>query len=217
MLVAYLAADTFFTLFLTPCYALGAELSADPDERTRIVAIRTGFWYAGSIVGSTMPFLAAAVHASDLRAGYGQVAFGFGAAATVAISAAFFGTREPPPPPPRPVSIGAFFGFWSFALELAAGTGPPVVGGVLGALGYTLNVAQPPQVLLAMKLLYGPTPPRSSSPPRSCSGASRSRAPSTPRSRPRCTRGAVERPRADQPAGWVAPCRPGAPPRRALP
>jgi GPH family glycoside/pentoside/hexuronide:cation symporter len=31
---------------------------------------------------------------------------------------------------------GAFFGFWSFALKLAGGAGPPIVGAVLGALGY---------------------------------------------------------------------------------
>ena len=99
MLVAYLAADTFFTIFLTPYYALGAELSEDPDERTRIVAIRTGFWYLGAIAGSTMPLLAVTVNSEDVRAGYGQVAFGFGALATLAIGAAFFGTREPPSPP----------------------------------------------------------------------------------------------------------------------
>ena len=34
---------------------------------------------------------------------------------------------------------GAFFGFWSFALKLAAGAGPPIVGVVLGALGYVPN------------------------------------------------------------------------------
>ncbi len=302
MLVTYLTADVFFTLFLTPYYALGAELSEDPDERTRIVAIRTFFWYAGAIAGSAMPFLAPLAAGADLRVGYGRVALAFGAIATFAIAAAFFGTREPPAPPARAATLGdfvrgvreslrnrpfrillatfvtmsvgsglngavaiyafvywlgytgaeagqivptylaaaalalpfwsristrhgkdralravclyeavilssiwfltparplvlaflvlagfglagflvagslladvldhdelesgeprggAFFGFWSFALKLAAGAGPPVVGFVLSTLGYVPNQVQSPAVILAMRALYGPIP-----------------------------------------------------------
>ena len=83
---------------------------------------------------------------------------------------------------------GAFFGFWTFALKLAAGAGPPIVGAVLGALGY---VAERRAVAAGDPGACGCSTGRSrrcsSSPPRSCSGASRSRARSTRRSSARCS------------------------------
>jgi GPH family glycoside/pentoside/hexuronide:cation symporter len=106
MLVAYLAAYLFFTMFLTPYYALGAELSDDPDERTQIVAIRTLFQYVGSVVGGFMPFFA--VSLGDPRTGYGLVAAAFGLLAGSAILLAFFGTSEAEAPPRRSASFGDF-------------------------------------------------------------------------------------------------------------
>jgi sugar (glycoside-pentoside-hexuronide) transporter len=92
MLVSYLAAYLFFTMFLTPYYALGAELSDDPDERTQIVAIRTLFQYVGAVAGGFMPFIA--VSLGDPRVTYGIVAACFGGLAGGAILLAFLGTRE---------------------------------------------------------------------------------------------------------------------------
>jgi GPH family glycoside/pentoside/hexuronide:cation symporter len=301
MLAAYLVADTCFTLFQAPFYALGAELSDDALERTSIVATRTFFAYVGVVLGNMMPLFVAIVAGNELRRGYGTVAFGFGALAALTALAAFFGTREAPhAEPPRPASLadfargvrvsfgnrpfrillatfvtmsigaglngavaiyaliywlgfsgaeaglilpvfigsaalslplwshfgarygkdralkavciyegfilcsiwfltperplvyaflalagfglagfilagslladvldhdelttgeqraGAFFGFWTFANKLASGFGPLVVGPVLGALGYVANQPQSPEVILAMRLLYGP-------------------------------------------------------------
>jgi GPH family glycoside/pentoside/hexuronide:cation symporter len=300
MLATYLAAYLFFTIFLTPYYALGAELSDDPQERTQLVAIRTFFQYAGAIVGGFMPVFAGAMGSGDLRAGYGRAAALFGTLAAGAILIAFFGTREHPAPATRASSFGdflggvrrslqnrpfrvllatfvvmsvgagvngavsvyaliywlgisqaevgivipvylgaaalalpfwvwlsarqgkdwtlrnlcyyevlvlsaiyflvpvkaviytflafagfglagfivaaslladvldhdelttgeqrggAFFGFWTFALKLAGGLGPPIVGGVLAWAGYVANQAQTPEVIQTMRLLYGP-------------------------------------------------------------
>jgi GPH family glycoside/pentoside/hexuronide:cation symporter len=300
MLVTYLAAFLFFTIFLTPYYALGAELSDDPEERTRIVAIRTFFQYAGAIVGGFLPLFAAGLGGGDPRAGYSISAGIVGAAAAVAILIAFFGTADPPVTERRGASVsdfgrgvrksltnrpfrillgtfvvmslgagvngavavyaliywlgftqaevgivipvylgaatlslpfwvhvaarigkdnalrrlcyyevfvlsaiyflvpvkavvygflvcagfglagfivaaslvadvldhdelttgeqrgGAFFGFWTFALKLAGGLGPPIVGGVLAWAGYVANQPQTPEVIQTMRLLYGP-------------------------------------------------------------
>ena len=92
MLTAYLSAYLFFTMFLTPYYALGAELSDDPEERTQIVAIRIAFQFIGSFVGGFMPILA--LRFGGARQGYGHVAGVFGAVAAAAILLAFFGARE---------------------------------------------------------------------------------------------------------------------------
>ncbi len=107
MLVTYLVAYLFFTMFLTPYYALGAELSDDPDERTQIVAIRTLFQYIGAVAGGFMPLLA--VSYGDPRQGYGWVAAAFGLIAGSAILLAFFGTREREVPEARQASFGDFW------------------------------------------------------------------------------------------------------------
>jgi GPH family glycoside/pentoside/hexuronide:cation symporter len=300
MLATYLAAYLFFTIFLTPYYALGAELSDDPQERTQLVAIRTFFQYAGAILGGFMPVFAGSFGGGDLRAGYGLAAAVFGATAAAAILVAFFGTSDPPVLERRRASLadfgrgvrrsltnrpfrillatfvvmslgagvngavsiyaliywlgmtqadvgiiipvylgaatlslpfwvwlsarrgkdwtlrnlcyyevfvlsaiyfllpvkaviyvflafagfglagfivaaslladvldhdelttgeqrgGAFFGFWTFALKLASGLGPPIVGATLAWAGYVANQAQTPVVIETMRLLYGP-------------------------------------------------------------
>jgi GPH family glycoside/pentoside/hexuronide:cation symporter len=302
MLGTYLFVYLSFTAFLTPYYALGAELSEDVDERTRIVAIRTFFQYGGAIVGGFMPLLASLFGEGELRTGYAVVAAGFGVVAAGAILIAFFGTREPPPAPRQAASFanfwwgvresfknrpfrillatfvvmslggglngavsvyaliywlgfsqaevgiiipvylgaatlalpfwvwvstrfgkdralkalcffevvvlsaiyflvpikavvyafltfagfglagfliasslladvldhdelvtgdqrgGAFFGFWTFALKLANGLGPPIAGGLLGAAGYVAGQAQTPLVIETLRWLYGPIP-----------------------------------------------------------
>ena len=108
MLVTYLLAYLFLTMFLTPYYALGAELSDNPEERTRIVAFRLMFQYLGAVAGGFMPLLA--LRWGDPREGYGRVAALFGAVAAAAILLAFFGTRERAA---APASKASFRNFWT--------------------------------------------------------------------------------------------------------
>ncbi len=108
MLATYLVALLFFTMFLTPYYALGAELSDDPEERTQIAAIRLMFQYIGSLAGGSMPLLALSY--GEPRQGYSTAAAVFGALAAGAILLTFFGTREREAPPAAEASAG---NFWS--------------------------------------------------------------------------------------------------------
>jgi sugar (glycoside-pentoside-hexuronide) transporter len=301
MLVTSLLVDLCLTIFMSPYYALGAELSDDRAMRTRIVAVRTFFAYIGGILGAAMLGLAPLLGAG--RTGWGRVALGYGLAASAFMLVAFFGTRERPRPPSaqgpsladfiaglrsslsnRPFRVlvatflvmsagagingattiyallywlelppdeagrvvtifvaaaavvlplwswmggrlgkdvvlkalciyevlilgavyflsperavlftfialsgagfsgfiilaslladvldhdewttglqrgGAFFGFWTLALKLSASVGPPIVGFWLGRLGYVPNQPQSPEVIEALKLLWGPIP-----------------------------------------------------------
>lgn len=108
MLVTYLVTYLFLTMFWTPYYALGAELSDDPDERTQIVAIRQMFLYLGLVAGGFMPFLA--LHFGGARQGYGHVAAIFGVLAAGSILLAVLGARERPAAATAPASFG---NFWS--------------------------------------------------------------------------------------------------------
>lgn len=301
MLATSLLVDLALTLFLSPYYALGAELSDDPAVRTRIVAVRTFFAYVGALVGAGMLGLAPYFGAG--RTGWSRVALVYGLATSAFMLVAFLGTRErQPPSAPREASIadfvaglrsslsnppfrvlvstflvmsvgagingastiyvflywlrlpaeelglvvpafivsaivvlpfwawiagkagkdvvlkavciyevfifaavyflvpertllfgfvalsgvgysgfivlaslladvldhdewttgeqrgGAFFGFWALATKLSASVGPPVVGSLLGWVGYAPNQEQPPEVVEVLKLLWGPIP-----------------------------------------------------------
>ncbi|MEO8527946.1 MAG: MFS transporter [Pseudolysinimonas sp.] len=46
---------TVLTLFYVPYSALGAELSSDSHERTRLSSVRTAFSQVGALVGATLP------------------------------------------------------------------------------------------------------------------------------------------------------------------
>jgi GPH family glycoside/pentoside/hexuronide:cation symporter len=107
MLVTAMAVDLCLTIFMSPYYALGAELSDDPALRTRIVAVRTFFSYIGALIGAGMLGLAPLFGAG--RAGWGRVALFYGCAATVFMLVAFFGTREPErPASPQGPSLADF-------------------------------------------------------------------------------------------------------------
>jgi sugar (glycoside-pentoside-hexuronide) transporter len=107
MLVGYLGTYLFLTMFWTPYYALGAELSDDPDERTQIVAVRQMFQYVGAVAGGFMPVLA--LQLGQPRQGYSVVAAAFGLLAAGAILLAFFGTREREA---LPAPAASFKNFW---------------------------------------------------------------------------------------------------------
>lgn len=92
MLVTSLLVDVALTVFLSPYYALGAELSDDPATRTRIVAVRTLFAYAGGIIGAGMFLLAPALGPG--RSGWSRTALVYGLATSACMLIAFLGTRE---------------------------------------------------------------------------------------------------------------------------
>ncbi len=102
MLFAYLFGalfflDIFFGFYATPFLALGAEMSTDYDERTRVVAVRAIFHNLGLFLGGGL--LLGLVE----PLGGGAVGHGRGGAILAALMAAsgliaFFGTREPEVP-----------------------------------------------------------------------------------------------------------------------
>ena len=102
-LVAWLAAALLvasfgYSLASVSYQAIGAEVSFDPGERTRLAAWREGFGLAGVLVAATIP---EAMHrALGEAAGYQAMAVAFAplVLATVAVAARL----SPAPPPRRP-------------------------------------------------------------------------------------------------------------------
>jgi GPH family glycoside/pentoside/hexuronide:cation symporter len=92
MLATALLVDLGLTIFLSPYYALGAELSDDPAVRTRIVAVRTFFGYLGGTIGGAMFLLAPLLGPG--RDGWSRVALVYGLATSACMLVAFLGTRE---------------------------------------------------------------------------------------------------------------------------
>jgi GPH family glycoside/pentoside/hexuronide:cation symporter len=141
MLLSYALVDLCFTVFLTPFYALGAELSEDPEERTQIVALRTFAAYAGAIAGNTMPLLVAVAFAPNSRDGFGTIALVFGVVSTFSMLVVFFGTREPPVVARREASAADFargvrvsFANRPFRILLATFVVMSIGGGLNGAV-----------------------------------------------------------------------------------
>jgi glycoside/pentoside/hexuronide:cation symporter, GPH family len=97
MLATSLLVDLVLTIFLSPYYALGAELSDDPRMRTRIVAVRTFFAYLGFLIGGSIYLLAPLAGAG--REGWGRVALAYGLITSACMLVAFLGTRERERPP----------------------------------------------------------------------------------------------------------------------
>lgn len=52
VMIVYALAVTAYSVYSVPYVTLPAEMSADPQERTRIVAVRMGFMFVGALVGS---------------------------------------------------------------------------------------------------------------------------------------------------------------------
>ncbi len=88
---------SFLTLFTVPHMALGAELSDDYTERTRIGTARTILGYVGGLliqVAAWFVIIPMATSAGDAGEGYRQVGYIAAALALFGMTAAWFGTRD---------------------------------------------------------------------------------------------------------------------------
>jgi Na+/melibiose symporter-like transporter len=73
VMAVYALAVTAYSVYSVPYVTLPAEMSGDPQERTRIVAVRMGFMFAGALVGSAAAPALVAVFGGG-RAGYSVMA-----------------------------------------------------------------------------------------------------------------------------------------------
>jgi GPH family glycoside/pentoside/hexuronide:cation symporter len=98
LLVCSVAFRFTMAVYRIPYLSLGAELTSDYDERTRVIAIRSLLGLAGMLAGSALPFLLffpAVSGDSDPKlhyGGYPRMGLFFGACMTLAGLAAMFGT-----------------------------------------------------------------------------------------------------------------------------
>ncbi len=96
-LVFAILVRSFLTLFTVPHMALGAELSDDYTERTRIGTERTIMGYVGGLliqVTAWFVIIPMATSAGDAGEGYRQVGYVATALALLGMVAAWFGTRD---------------------------------------------------------------------------------------------------------------------------
>jgi GPH family glycoside/pentoside/hexuronide:cation symporter len=108
LLAATLLLDTFETAMEMPSSALGVELDAGYDERTRIFALRDFFSYLGMILGGLLPLLVAT--AADPRSGYARATLLFAAlGALTALLVAFVPERPASAPAARASGIADFW------------------------------------------------------------------------------------------------------------
>jgi len=95
--LAYMLADTFYTLVAVPLYSLTPEIFTDYDERTTIMGMRSFFQFAASIVTVVAaPAIVDAALAAGLtiQRGYLIVAVLFGGLASIPFLVIFFIVRE---------------------------------------------------------------------------------------------------------------------------
>jgi GPH family glycoside/pentoside/hexuronide:cation symporter len=95
--VTYLLTYTFWTVFSIPYSSLGAEMTMDYHERTRLVGVREIFGVSGTIVATFVmaPQVATRIF-GDLRVGYSTLAIWAGVVSAALILFAFFGVKEKP-------------------------------------------------------------------------------------------------------------------------
>ena len=113
-----------FATYRIPYLSLGAELTADYDERTRVIAVRSLLGLLGMAAAATLPllvFFRKTANGSDAKlqyAGYPRMGLAFGALMIVAGLVAVIGTqsrRTWSPTPGSPEAAGKFFrGMWIF-------------------------------------------------------------------------------------------------------
>jgi GPH family glycoside/pentoside/hexuronide:cation symporter len=90
--------DVFFGFYSTPYLALGAEMSPDYNERTRVAAVRAVFHNVGLLLGGAA-FIGVARDLGGGAVGHANAGVAFAALMVVAGLVAFLGTREPGVPP----------------------------------------------------------------------------------------------------------------------
>jgi GPH family glycoside/pentoside/hexuronide:cation symporter len=93
VMILFALSATAYTVFAIPYVSMPAEMSADSNERTRILAYRMSFAMAGAIIGSAgAPGL---VHAfGGGRHGYAGMSIVVGAVCAAAMLSAFIATRQ---------------------------------------------------------------------------------------------------------------------------
>jgi sugar (glycoside-pentoside-hexuronide) transporter len=98
LVLAFVVMDTAFTLYATPYLALGAELSADYDERTQLAASRAFFHVGGLFLGVAVPGAVLARFADNPATGFRMMGFALGAGMTVVALVTGLVLRERRPP-----------------------------------------------------------------------------------------------------------------------
>ena len=94
LLILYLILYTFWTIFAIPYISLGAEMSMNYHERTRLFGARQIFGLAGAVVGTILfDFIR---FADDIRKGYSLIAGAVGLFTMLLILIIFRGVRENP-------------------------------------------------------------------------------------------------------------------------
>jgi GPH family glycoside/pentoside/hexuronide:cation symporter len=112
-----------FATYRIPYLSLGAELSSDYHERTRVIAVRSLLGLAGMAAAATLPLLVFfhRTGGADPKlqyGGYPKMGFTFGAVMVAAGLAAVFGTQSrrtfAHPASPRAEALHFFSGMWLF-------------------------------------------------------------------------------------------------------
>ncbi len=94
LLILYIMFYTFWTVFSVPYYSLGAELSMNYHERTRLFGARQILGLAGAVVGTILfDYIR---FTDDIRKGYSLMAGAVGLLTMVLILIMFRGVRENP-------------------------------------------------------------------------------------------------------------------------
>ena len=81
------------TIFMVPYYALPAELSSDPHERTKLMSTRAAFSFCGGLLGGALAPQLIALGGGG-QEGYSLMAVVIGFVCGAAFVSAFFGTRK---------------------------------------------------------------------------------------------------------------------------
>lgn len=108
LLVFTLAVRGAMTLYHVPHLALGAELTSDYQERTRVVAYRTAFGIAGGVAVVVVAWLVFFQETADFARGqldpsaYPKLGLTFGAVMTASILVSSLGTHDVIPRLPKP-------------------------------------------------------------------------------------------------------------------
>lgn len=95
VLGVFLASALFYSSFATPYVAMPAEMSGDPDERTRIMAWRMAFVMGGIILGSAVAPMLVSMFGGG-RKGYGGMSLVIGGACVAAMLVAVGATAPAP-------------------------------------------------------------------------------------------------------------------------
>ena len=89
----YVVMQLGVTIFMVPYYALPAELSSDPHERTKLMSSRAAFSFCGGLLGGALAPQLIALGGGG-QDGYSMMSVVIGCICGAAFASAFFGTRK---------------------------------------------------------------------------------------------------------------------------